>query len=69
MNLRFRLFYPLNGLKGALINFVELKVQQSSNIGKAYVISGGVNKRNVAIILEANATTFLSYDVTLYGTN
>lgn len=69
MNLKFNLFYPPTGGNAALINYVIIRVQQSSSIGKAYIISGGVNKRNIIIVLEANATIYFSYDASLYGTN
>lgn len=69
MNLQFNLFYPPTGRNAALINYVMIRVQQYSSIGKAYIISGGVNKRHISIVLEANATTYFTYDASMYGTN
>lgn len=42
---------------------------QSSDQGQAYVISGGINQRNIAFVIEASNTLFFRYNAEIYGYN
>ncbi|XP_055921130.1 uncharacterized protein LOC129952537 [Eupeodes corollae] len=65
-NIQLRLDYPSRG-NGALVTFVEIDVQQSSKNGRAYILSGGTNKREIEIMVEGKATSYLKYSYKVYG--
>ncbi|XP_055909290.1 uncharacterized protein LOC129944120 [Eupeodes corollae] len=65
-NVTLILQYPGSG-QGAIITFVEVVVNQSSNIGLARVIAGGIGKRFMATIVEGNRTFWFNYSAHIYG--
>ncbi|XP_062557819.1 uncharacterized protein LOC134222675 [Armigeres subalbatus] len=58
--------YPQFGT-GAVITFVEIVVNQSSELGDFYVISGGVGEQFIEMIIGAYATNYFQYSVQVYG--
>ncbi|KAG4079327.1 hypothetical protein HA402_008019 [Bradysia odoriphaga] len=58
--------YPTSGV-GKQITFVRIQIDQSSNSGRAYVVSGGLHQRSIAIVVEAFTTYYLNYDAQIYG--
>ncbi|GAB0091398.1 hypothetical protein DMENIID0001_062390 [Sergentomyia squamirostris] len=58
--------YPARGV-GALVTYVSVNVTQSSNLGQAYVTKGGINQRNITIVVESYGTTFLNYVCNIFG--
>lgn len=59
--------YPEKGGQGALITFVEILAEQSSDIGNAYVVSGGIGQRFISMVVEAKQTQFFEFDAKVYG--
>lgn len=59
-------FYPKTGT-GAIITYVQINVDQSSNYGRAYVVAGGIGQRAVKIIIEAQRTLSFRHVSTIYG--
>lgn len=60
------LTYPQSGV-GAIISYVEITCDQSSNLGDAYVVDGGIGQRSITIVVEALHTTFFTYVAQIYG--
>ncbi|XP_037048142.1 uncharacterized protein LOC119082671 [Bradysia coprophila] len=58
--------YPTSGV-GKQITFVRIQMDQSSNLGQAYVVRGGLHQRSIAIVVEAFTTYYLNYDAQIYG--
>nr|AYV99543.1 venom polypeptide [Dolopus genitalis] len=65
-DVRTNLNYPANGI-GNVVSYVEIFVDQTSNIGTAYVTSGGIGQRHISIVLEAKRTFRFSYRAAIYG--
>lgn len=65
MNVR----YPQSssGTPAAVVSYVEVVVDQSSDEGRAYVIEGGVGQRNIAFVVEAHSTTYFNFKAEVYG--
>lgn len=40
---------------------------QSTNIGRAYVVSGGIGQRRVSLVIEAQSTLYFSYRASIFG--
>lgn len=59
--------YPEKGGQGAQITFVEILAEQSSDIGNAYVVSGGIGQRFISMVVEAKQTRFFEFDAKVYG--
>lgn len=59
--------YPPIGALGAAVTFIEIDVQQGSKAGRAFLSSGGIGQSNVQVVIEAEDTTYLSYDGKVYG--
>ncbi|KAL5276152.1 hypothetical protein ACFFRR_001769 [Megaselia abdita] len=59
--------YPEKGSQGAMITFVEILAEQSSDIGNAYVVSGGIGQRFISMVVEAKQTQFFEFDAKVYG--
>lgn len=49
------------------ITFVEIDVQQSSNVGRAYITDGGIGQGHIQITVEAVATTYFGYTAYVYA--
>lgn len=47
-------------------NFYEF---QSSNLGSAYVIGGGVGRRFIEVVIEAQNTLYFNHKAAVYGYN
>lgn len=58
--------YPKTGV-GSIISYIEVVVEQSSNLGRGYVTSGGIGQRQISITIEANKTTIFRETTQLYG--
>ncbi|CAD7091658.1 unnamed protein product [Hermetia illucens] len=65
-NVQLLLQYPRSG-QGAVVTYAIVTVDQSSSLGEAYIVSGGVGKRNIAIVVEARSTTYFRYAAQVYG--
>uniref|UniRef100_U5EKY0 Putative 14.5 kDa salivary protein n=1 Tax=Corethrella appendiculata TaxID=1370023 RepID=U5EKY0_9DIPT len=65
-NTRLTLTYPTSGI-GSSITFVSIHVDQSSNMGTAYVTAGGIGQRAIRIVVEANQTYWFNYNATIFG--
>ncbi|XP_055612447.1 uncharacterized protein LOC129758900 [Uranotaenia lowii] len=65
-DVKLTLSYPVSGV-GAVVTYVEIVVQQSSNIGRGYVVAGGIGQRFIQVIIEANATSYFSYSAQIFG--
>lgn len=65
-NVRTNLFYPTNGI-GAVLTYLEVLVNQSTNLGRAYVVSGGIGQRQIGVVIEAQSTLYFSYRASLFG--
>lgn len=52
-----------------LKNFFSLfgRNLQSTNVGRAYVVSGGVGQRSIVIFVEASNTLYFRYVGQIYG--
>lgn len=51
------------------ITHISCLVEQSSSIGRAYVVDGGVGKDYMTLVFEAKRTTYFYYRVYLFGRN
>lgn len=60
------LTYPASG-QGAVVTFVQIDVNQSTNIGRAYISAGGIGQRFIRIVVEARATTYFQYKTQIFG--
>ncbi|XP_062556052.1 uncharacterized protein LOC134220914 [Armigeres subalbatus] len=58
--------YPESGT-GAVVTFVEIVVNQSSNQGHAHIVSGGVGEHFIELVVEAYGTSYFQYSVQVYG--
>ncbi|XP_055533960.1 uncharacterized protein LOC129723645 [Wyeomyia smithii] len=58
--------YPKNGV-GAYVTYLQINVVQSSSLGKAYIVRGGIGQRFVSVIVEAYSTSFFNYTAMIYG--
>ncbi|XP_055390160.1 uncharacterized protein LOC129619100 [Condylostylus longicornis] len=58
--------YPARG-RGDIVTYVAVIVEQSSNVGDAYVVSGGIGQRNIGFIIEAKGSSYINYDAFIYG--
>ncbi|XP_055843932.1 uncharacterized protein LOC129910536 [Episyrphus balteatus] len=65
-NVTLILQYPGSG-QGAIVTFVEVIVNQSSNIGAGRIIAGGIGMRSIASIIEGNRTYWFNYSANIYG--
>ncbi|EAT33832.1 AAEL013895-PA [Aedes aegypti] len=60
------LAYPQSGV-GAVVTYVQVIVKQSSNLGKGYVVSGGIGQRFIHLNIEAYSTNYFTYTVQIFG--
>lgn len=69
-NVRSTLKYPRAGISiGAYVTYVQIDIEQSTNLGRAYFIEGGIGQRRATIIIEAEQTLYYSYRAYIYGRN
>lgn len=65
-NVKIVLTYPASGL-GAQVTYVAIQVVQSNNLGKAYVVAGGLHQRMISVAIEAYSVLFVNYSAQFYG--
>lgn len=51
------------------ITHVSCLVEQSSSIGRAYIVDGGIGKNFMTLIIEGRRTRYLYYRIYLFGRN
>lgn len=44
-------------------------ILQSSNIGRAVVVGGGIGQRTITAVIEARQTLFFRYNAQVFGYN
>ncbi|CRK95679.1 CLUMA_CG009137, isoform A [Clunio marinus] len=66
-NVTTTLSYPSSGGNGAFLTYILINCEQSSNLGRAYVTSGGVGQHFIQIIVEAQVTNYFNYAAFFYG--
>jgi len=54
-------------IKSSIEEIVKLNKFQSSNLGNAYVVSGGIGQRRIAVVVEAKQTLYFHYQAAVYG--
>lgn len=59
-------FYPKTGT-GAIISYVQINVDQTSNSGRAYVVAGGIGQRAITVVVEAQRTLVFRHSTEIYG--
>lgn len=60
------LTYPTSG-SGAVVTYVQVDVNQSTNLGRGYVAAGGIGQRFIQVVIEARGTTYFQYNALIYG--
>ncbi|XP_065073452.1 uncharacterized protein LOC135697597 [Ochlerotatus camptorhynchus] len=60
------LSYPQSGV-GAVVSYVQVVVNQSSNQGRGYVVSGGIGQRYIRLVIEAYSTSYFNFNAQIYG--
>ncbi|CAD7088953.1 unnamed protein product [Hermetia illucens] len=65
-NVKIQLTYPSRGV-GAMVTYVHIVVNQSTKLGRAYVVKGGLHQHQIGIVVEAYKTKFVDYHVEIYG--
>ncbi|XP_055540345.1 uncharacterized protein LOC129727011 [Wyeomyia smithii] len=58
--------YPQSGV-GAVVSYVQVVVNQSSNLGQGYVVAGGIGQRYIQMVIEAYRTSYFNYNAQIYG--
>lgn len=66
-DVKLSLKYPRSGT-GATISYIQIDVEQSTNIGQAYVLDGGIGQKKVSLIVEGNQTLTFKYKADIFGT-
>lgn len=59
--------YPEPGVSGKRITTIIINVNQTSTMGKAFILEGGWDRNFVKFYVEANRTTLFDYDYKIYG--
>uniref|UniRef100_A0A1Q3FN42 Putative transcription activator mbf2 n=1 Tax=Culex tarsalis TaxID=7177 RepID=A0A1Q3FN42_CULTA len=58
--------YPRSGT-GAVVTYVQVVVNQSSNQGRGYIAAGGIGQRRISLVIEAYRTNYFNYNAQIYG--
>lgn len=58
--------YPRSGT-GAVVTYVQVVVNQSSNQGRGYITAGGIGQRRITLVIEAYSTNYFNYNAQIYG--
>jgi hypothetical protein len=66
-NVTITLTYPSSGGNGAFLTYILINCEQSSNLGRAYITSGGIHQHNVQVVIEAQITSYFNYAAFFYG--
>lgn len=55
--------------KNIFYRFLKIKTffLQSTNLGRAYVVSGGIGQRQIGVVIEAQLTLYFSYRASVFG--
>ncbi|GAB0096338.1 uncharacterized protein DMENIID0001_118290 [Sergentomyia squamirostris] len=61
--------YPSAGamMPGAIVTLVDITVDQSVNVGNAYIKAGGIGQRYIEILVVAKNTMYFHYKAEIYG--
>lgn len=59
--------YPIDSDYGAVVSYVNVSVNQTSELGDAFFVYGGIGEREIGFIISAVDTNKLSYIVEIYG--
>ncbi|XP_052873322.1 uncharacterized protein LOC128278628 [Anopheles cruzii] len=65
-DVKLDLSYPQAGV-GAVVTYVEVTVDQSSQVGTGYVVAGGIGQRFIRLVIEAYGTQHFKYTAAIYG--
>ncbi|XP_058451478.1 uncharacterized protein LOC131430450 [Malaya genurostris] len=65
-DVKLTLTYPTSGV-GAVVSYVQVVVNQSSNLGQGYVVAGGIGQRYIQIVIQAFQTSYFNYNAQVYG--
>ncbi|XP_055382216.1 uncharacterized protein LOC129612572 [Condylostylus longicornis] len=65
-DVQLTLRYPTSGV-GAIVSYIQVTVDQSSNIGEGYIIAGGIGQRFVTFVIQARSTSHFHYTAEIYG--
>jgi len=66
-DVKTNLSYPTSRGHGKILTHIEIHVNQTSNLGQAYIVRGGIHQRFVTIIVEAYKTLYFNFTATFYG--
>ncbi|XP_063710113.1 uncharacterized protein LOC134838500 [Culicoides brevitarsis] len=59
--------YPQPGIEGKRVTAIIIYVNQTSTMGKAFMLDGGWDKIHAKFYVEANYTNLFDYDYKIYG--
>nr|AYV99544.1 venom polypeptide [Dolopus genitalis] len=65
-DVRLNLNYPQWGV-GAIVTYLEVILEYNSNMGKLYIVGGGIGQRSIKLVMEANGVTHFAASSTLWG--
>nr|AYV99546.1 venom polypeptide [Dolopus genitalis] len=65
-DIRLDLHYPQYGT-GGIVTLIDIAVEQSSDLGRAYIVAGGIGQRQIKFVVEARDVYHLSTNTTIYG--
>lgn len=65
-NTSVNITYPKYGI-GSLLTYVRLIVYKDSPQCNYTITNGGLKERDMTLMINANLTNFLNYDVLFYG--
>ncbi|XP_031628119.1 uncharacterized protein LOC116343931 [Contarinia nasturtii] len=65
-NVQIQLTYPSEGF-GAQVTYVAIVVNQTSTLGQAYIVKGGINEHMISIIVDAYSTSVFNVFAYIYG--
>ncbi|XP_031628629.1 uncharacterized protein LOC116344295 isoform X2 [Contarinia nasturtii] len=65
-DIKLTLNYPKTGI-GSIVTYLQVIVEQSTNIGRGYVTSGGIGQRQITVVIEGNQTLYFKYNAEIYG--
>ncbi|XP_055309445.1 uncharacterized protein LOC129573178 [Sitodiplosis mosellana] len=65
-DVRLNLNYPKSGY-AEIITYLEVITEQSTNLGNAYVVSGGIGQRRISVVIEAKRTLYWQYRASIFG--
>ncbi|XP_031628579.1 uncharacterized protein LOC116344251 [Contarinia nasturtii] len=66
-DVRLNLFYPQTGPGNMIITYLEVQVDQSTNLSQAFVIKGGIGQREISIVVESKQTLYFNHKASIFG--